>query len=87
VGVSWIDFPGRVELAAGGRVHTVPDHLGGPRLPERPAIPPNLIVPLAGVRRWLQAEAVLPQAGDATALAKLPKLVRDLLLGAPATVA
>ena len=35
---------------------------------------------LCGVRRWLWAEAVLPQAGDATALAKLPEPVRELLL-------
>src|SRR5829696_5793674 len=35
---------------------------------------------LSGVRRWLWAETVLPQAGDATALAKLPKPVRELLL-------
>jgi hypothetical protein len=32
------------------------------------------------VRRWWWDEAVLPQAGDATALQKLPTPVRDLLL-------
>ena len=35
---------------------------------------------LAAVRRWLWAEAVLPQAGDAAALQKLPEPVRELLL-------
>jgi hypothetical protein len=32
------------------------------------------------VRRWLWAEAVLPQAGDATALQELPEPIRELLL-------
>lgn len=42
---------------------------------------------LSAVRRWLWAEAVLPQAGDGTALQKLPEPVRELLLTAltPAT--
>jgi hypothetical protein len=42
---------------------------------------------LCAVRRWLRDEAVLPQAGDATALKKLPAPVRELLLTslAPAT--
>jgi hypothetical protein len=35
---------------------------------------------LCAVRRWLWDEAVLPQAGDATALKKLPEPVRELLL-------
>jgi hypothetical protein len=35
---------------------------------------------LSAVRRWLWAEAVLPQAGDAAALQKLPEPVRELLL-------
>jgi hypothetical protein len=37
---------------------------------------------LCAVRRWLWAEAILPQAGDATALQKLPEPVRELLLTA-----
>jgi hypothetical protein len=42
---------------------------------------------LSAVRRWLWAEAVLPQAGDGAALQKLPEPVRELLLTtlAPAT--
>jgi hypothetical protein len=42
---------------------------------------------LCAVRRWLWDEAVLPQAGDGTALKKLPESVRELLLTtlAPAT--
>jgi hypothetical protein len=42
---------------------------------------------LCAVRRWLWAEAVLPQAGENTALEKLPPPVRELLLTtlAPAT--
>ena len=35
---------------------------------------------LCAVRRWLWAEAVLPRAGDAEALRKLPAPVRELLL-------
>ncbi len=35
---------------------------------------------LWAVRRWLWAEAVLPQAGDGTALKKLPEPIRELLL-------
>jgi hypothetical protein len=35
---------------------------------------------LCAVRRWLWHEAVLPQAGDGTALQKLPEPVRELLL-------
>ena len=35
---------------------------------------------LSAVRRWLWAEAVLPRAGDAEALRKLPAPVRELLL-------
>jgi hypothetical protein len=35
---------------------------------------------LSAVRRWLWEEAVLPQAGDGTALQKLPEPVRELLL-------
>jgi hypothetical protein len=35
---------------------------------------------LCAVRRWLWDEAVLPQAGDATALQKLPEPIRELLL-------
>jgi hypothetical protein len=34
---------------------------------------------LCAVRRWLWAEAVLPQAADATVLQKLPEPVRELL--------
>jgi len=41
----------------------------------------------SGVRRWRSAEAVLPQAGDATAPQKLPKRVRELLLPTLATAA
>ena len=37
---------------------------------------------LSAVRRWLWDEAVLPQAGDAAALHKLPEPVRELLLTA-----
>lgn len=42
---------------------------------------------LSAVRRWLWDETVLPQAGDGTALQKLPPPVRELLLAtlAPAT--
>lgn len=32
------------------------------------------------VRRWLWAEAILPQAGDGTAIQKLPEPIRELLL-------
>lgn len=35
---------------------------------------------LCAARRWLWAEAVLPQAGDAAALQKVPDRVRELLL-------
>lgn len=35
---------------------------------------------LSAVRRWLWAEAVLPQAGDGAALQKLPGPIRELLL-------
>jgi hypothetical protein len=35
---------------------------------------------LCAVRRWLWAEAVLPQAGDGTALEKLPEPIRELIL-------
>ena len=35
---------------------------------------------LCAIRRWLWAEAVLPQAGDSMALEKLPEPVRELLL-------
>jgi hypothetical protein len=35
---------------------------------------------LCAVRRWLWAEAILPQAGDGTALQKLPEPIRELLL-------
>jgi hypothetical protein len=35
---------------------------------------------LCAVRRWLWAEAILPQAGDRTALDELPTAVRELLL-------
>lgn len=35
---------------------------------------------LCAVRRWLWAEAVLPQAGDGTALQKIPEPIRELLL-------
>jgi hypothetical protein len=35
---------------------------------------------LSAVRRWLWDEAMLPQAGDDTALKKLPECVRELLL-------
>jgi hypothetical protein len=35
---------------------------------------------LCAVRRWLWAEAVLPQAGDTTGLNKLPEPIRELLL-------
>jgi hypothetical protein len=34
---------------------------------------------LSAVRRWLWDEAILPQAGSATALRKLPEPVRELL--------
>jgi DDE superfamily endonuclease len=42
---------------------------------------------LCAVRRWLWDEAVLPQAGDGTALQELPEPIRELLLTtlAPAT--
>lgn len=42
---------------------------------------------VCAVRRWLWDEAVLPQAGDSTALQKLPDPIRELLLTtlAPAT--
>jgi hypothetical protein len=42
---------------------------------------------LTAVRRWLWTEAVLPQAGDATALQQLPDEVRELLLTALAPAA
>lgn len=42
---------------------------------------------LSAVRRWLWAEAVLPQAGDGTALQKLPEPVRELLLATLAPAA
>ncbi|MBN9120376.1 MAG: hypothetical protein J0I06_14665 [Planctomycetes bacterium] len=35
---------------------------------------------LCAVRRWLWAEAILPQAGADAALDKLPTAVRELLL-------
>jgi hypothetical protein len=35
---------------------------------------------MCAVRRWLWHEAVLPQAGDGTALQKLPEPIRELLL-------
>jgi hypothetical protein len=35
---------------------------------------------MCAVRRWLWNEAVLPQAGDGTALQKLPEPIRELLL-------
>jgi hypothetical protein len=35
---------------------------------------------LCAVRRWLWAEAVLPQAGNGTALKELPEPIRELLL-------
>jgi hypothetical protein len=35
---------------------------------------------LCAVRRWLWTEAVLPQAGAAGAIEKLPAPVRELLL-------
>jgi hypothetical protein len=35
---------------------------------------------LCAVRRWLWAETLLPQAGEHTALGKLPERVRELLL-------
>jgi len=35
---------------------------------------------LCAIRRWLWAETLLPQAGDDTALDKLPERVRELLL-------
>ena len=35
---------------------------------------------LCAVRRWLWAETILPQAGEDTALDKLPERVRELLL-------
>ena len=35
---------------------------------------------LCAVRRWLWDEALLPQAGDDTALQKLPQPIRELLL-------
>jgi hypothetical protein len=35
---------------------------------------------LCAIRRWLWAEAVLPRAGEGTALQKLPEPVRELLL-------
>ncbi|MDB5308655.1 MAG: hypothetical protein JWO38_2857, partial [Gemmataceae bacterium] len=55
------------------------------------AWPGKATVPLSdarcAVRRWLGGEAVLPQAGDPTALQKLPDPIRELLLAtlAPAT--
>ena len=42
---------------------------------------------LTAVRRWLWAEAVLPQVGAGTAVEKLPEPVRELLLSALATPA
>jgi hypothetical protein len=42
---------------------------------------------LCAVRRWLWVEAVLPQAGDGTALQKLPQPIRELLLTALAPAA
>jgi hypothetical protein len=42
---------------------------------------------LCAVRRWLWAEAVLPQAGSGTGLQKLPEPVRELLLTALAPAA
>ena len=42
---------------------------------------------LSAVRRWLWVEAVLPHAGGDTAVDKLPKPVRELLLSALATAA
>ena len=35
---------------------------------------------MCAVRRWLWHEVVLPQAGDGTALQKLPEPIRELLL-------
>jgi hypothetical protein len=42
---------------------------------------------LCAVRRWLWVEAVLPQAGEDTALEKLPEPVRELLLTTLASAA
>ena len=42
---------------------------------------------LCAVRRWLWAEAILPQAGADAALDKLPTAVRELLLTALAPAA
>jgi len=42
---------------------------------------------LCAVRRWLWAEAVLPQVGEGTALDKLPDHVRELLLATLAPAA
>ena len=42
---------------------------------------------LCAVRRWLWAEALLPQAGDDTALKKLPRPIRELLLTTLASAA
>ena len=42
---------------------------------------------LAAVRRWLEAEALLPQAGQTLGVEKLPESVRELLLTTLAPVA
>jgi len=42
---------------------------------------------LCAIRRWLWAEAVLPQAGTTTALQKLPEPIRELLLTTLASAA
>ena len=42
---------------------------------------------LTSVRRWLWAEAILPQAAGASAVQELPALLREVLLAALAQAA
>jgi hypothetical protein len=55
-----------------------PKRTGGVSWPGKGAV--TFSDALCAVRRWLWAEAVLPQAGSATALQQLPEPIRELLL-------
>jgi hypothetical protein len=60
-------------------------HAGGVSWPGKATV--TFSDALCAVRRWLWAEAILPQAGNRTALQKLPEPVRELLLTTLATAA
>jgi hypothetical protein len=60
--------------------HQLPEskRVGGVTWPGKATVTPSDA--LSAVRRWLWDEAMLPLAGDDTALKKLPECVRELLL-------